>query len=186
VKIYTKKGDDGSTGLFYGGRVRKDETGPAAYGAVDEAVAAMGVARALAADTDPDLAATLLAIQREMFIVAAELATAPRNHHKLEPGVSRPEPVMIERLETAIDVIVDDRGMPTEFVVPGANHLAAALDVARTVVRRAERHVVTHTSTHGITDTLTVVYLNRLADYLWMAARNAEESWTSSKDTPSP
>ena len=186
MKIYTRKGDDGSTGLFYGGRVRKDETGPAAYGAVDEAVAVMGVARALAVDIDPDLALRLLSIQREMFVVAAELATAPDNHHKLEPGVSRPEPVMIERLEHAIDAIVENRGMPTEFVVPGDNPLAAALDVARTVVRRAERHVVTHTATHEISDTLTVSYLNRLADYLWMAARNAEESWTSSKDTPKP
>lgn len=185
MKIYTRRGDDGSTGLFHGGRVRKDGTGPAAYGAVDEAVAAMGVARALAADTDADLAERLLSIQREMFIVAAELATAPENHHKLAPGVSRPEPVMIERLEGAIDAIVDARGMPTEFVVPGENPLAAALDVARTVVRRAERHVVTHTATHHIVDTLTVPYLNRLADYLWMAARNAEMAWTSSKDTTS-
>jgi len=182
MKIYTKKGDDGTTGLFYGGRVSKDDSGPAAYGAVDESVAALGVARALARETDPDLAATILDIQREMFIVAAELATAPSNHHKLEVGVSRPDPEMIARLEVAIDAIFEARGMPTEFVVPGDNPLSASLDVARTVVRRAERHVVTHTRLHEIEETLTVQYLNRLADYLWMAARSTEETWTSSKD----
>ncbi len=184
MKIYTKKGDDGTTGLFYGGRVPKDGTGPTAYGTTDEAVAALGVARALALADDVPVAATLLRLQRELFIVGAELATAPENHAKLSPGVSRVEEAMVVELEAAIDEIVERRGMPTEFVVPGANPLAAAIDVARTVVRRAERETVTHVRTVGMTGSLAVPYLNRLADYLWIAARDAEDEWTSSRDVP--
>ena len=179
MKVYTKKGDDGSTGLLFGGRVLKDSSGPAAYGTADEAVAALGVARALAEETA--IADTLLRIQRELFLVGAELATAPENQSKLKVGVTRIAPDMISALEDAIDEIEHRRGMPTEFVVPGENSLAAAIDVARTVVRRAEREAVTHVRTVGMTDSLVVPYLNRLADYLWMAARDAEVKWTSSK-----
>ena len=125
MKIYTRKGDDGSTGLFYGGRVAKDETGPEAYGTVDEATSAIGVARAKASD---GLAVALLEIQREMFVVGAELATGTENRSKLEPGVSRVTQEMVEGLESRIDEVVEAVGMPTEFVVPGGNPLAAALD----------------------------------------------------------
>ena len=168
MKIYTRKGDDGSTGLFYGGRVAKDETGPEAYGTVDEATSAIGVARAKASD---GLAVALLEIQREMFVVGAELATGTENRSKLEPGVSRVTQEMVEGLESRIDEVVEAVGMPTEFVVPGGNPLAAALDVARTVVRRAERRSVTHVRAHAIGDSSVVPYLNRLADYLYIAAR---------------
>jgi cob(I)alamin adenosyltransferase len=181
VKIYTKKGDDGSTGLFYGGRVAKDATGPAAYGTVDEAVSALGMARAIALDTAPDLAITLLELQRALFVVGAELATSPESHDKLEDGVSRVTPEMVANLEVAIDDIVDARGMPTEFVVPGGNALAAAIDVARSVVRRAERKSVTHVREAGIAGSEVVPYLNRLADLLYMLARAAEDSWTPTR-----
>ncbi len=181
MKIYTKKGDDGTTGLFYGGRVVKDDTGPEAYGTVDEANSAIGVARAIAVDADHVLAGRLLDIQRELFVVGAELATDPANHDKLEPGVSRTHADMVLQLERAIDAIVESRGMPTEFVVPGGNPLAAAIDVARTVVRRAERRAVAHTRTAGIEGSHVVPYLNRLADYLYMAARAAEADWTPSR-----
>lgn len=179
MKVYTKKGDDGTTGLLYGGRVPKDSTGPTAYGSTDEAVAALGSARALAGDRP--IGAVLLRLQRELFIVGAELATAVENRHKLTPGVTRLEPTMVTDLEAAIDEIEERRGMPTEFVVPGENPLAAAIDVARTVVRRAEREAVTHVRSVGLSDSLVVPYLNRLADYLWMAARDHETEWTSSK-----
>jgi cob(I)alamin adenosyltransferase len=181
VKVYTRKGDDGSTGLLYGGRVAKDDTGPEAYGTTDEAVAALGVARALAASSHPDLAAILLDLQRQLFVVGAELATSPGNHAKLQPGVTRVTADMVLPLEDAIDRIEAERGMPTEFVVPGQNELAAAIDVARTVVRRAERRAVTHTTAHGIEGSHVVPYLNRLADYLWMAARGVEPSWEPSR-----
>jgi cob(I)alamin adenosyltransferase len=181
VKVYTRKGDDGSTGLFYGGRVAKDDTGPEAYGTTDEAVAALGVARALAADAEPELAEMLLDLQRQMFVVGAELATAPENRHKLEPGSTAVTAEMVTPLEEAIDRIEVERGMPTEFVVPGQNPLAAALDQARTIVRRAERRAVTHARAHSIEGSHVVPYLNRLADYLWMAARLVEPDWESSR-----
>mgnify|MGYP001547376009 CR=1 FL=1 len=177
MKIYTRKGDDGTTGLFYGGRVSKDGAGPEAYGTVDEAVSALGVARAAADET---LAEEILALQRQLFVVAAELATDPANRDKLEAGVSRCTAEMVSALEGAIDRIVADVGMPTEFVVPGGNPAAAALDVARTVVRRAERRAVTHLS--GVApESLVVPFLNRAADYLYMLARAAEGSWEPSR-----
>ncbi len=181
MKIYTKKGDDGSTGLLYGGRVTKDAAGPEAYGTVDEANSALGVVRATALDSDPELAERILEIQRQLFVVGAELATDPANHHKLEPGVSRVHDGMVTQLEALIDEIVEVRGMPTEFVVPGGNPLAAAIDLARSVVRRAERRAVAHVRTSGAEGSHVVPYLNRLADYLYMAARAAEAAWTPSR-----
>ncbi len=181
MKIYTKKGDDGSTGMFHGGRVAKDATGPAAYGTVDEAVSALGVARALLGPADAELAATLLRVQRELFVVGAELATNPDRYDKLEDGLSRVTPVMVTALEQGIDDVVALRGVPTEFVVPGGNSLAAALDVARTIVRRAERNAVAHVREANIAGSHVVPYLNRLADLLYMLARDAEDAWTPSR-----
>ena len=183
VKIYTKRGDDGSTGLLFGGRVAKDETGPAAYGAVDEAVSAMGVARALAG-ADP-VGEQILEVQRWCFVAGAELATDPKNVEKLEFGVSRVPADYVATLEAWIDDIVDTRGMPTEFVVPGGNELAAAIDVSRTQVRRAERKAVTHLRAAQVEDSHVVPFLNRLADYLYMAARAAEDDWTPTRESDS-
>lgn len=180
MRIYTRKGDDGTTGLFHGGRVGKDAPGPEAYGTVDEAVAILGVARSEAED---DLASELLAVQRDLFVVAAELATDPRRRERLEPGVSLVEPTMIDRLEERIDVIESEVGMPTEFVVPGGSRVSATIDVARTVVRRAERRAVTYGADGP--PSLVVPYLNRLADYLYMLARALEREWTPTRGEPS-
>lgn len=182
MKIYTKRGDDGTTGLFYGGRVAKDDSGPEAYGAVDEAVSALGVVRAIAA---PGLAETVLAVQRDLFVVAAELATGAENRDKLVAGESLTMPEMVAALEVRIDELEAAHGMPTEFVVPGGTPTAAALDVARTVVRRAERRAVTHIRIQGIAESEVVRYLNRLADYLYMLARSEESSWEPSKEQTS-
>jgi cob(I)alamin adenosyltransferase len=178
MKIYTGKGDDGTTGLFYGKRVRKDAPGPEAYGTVDEAVSALGVARAIASDP---IGEDILRVQRDLFVVAAELATDPDNSSKLEDGVSRVTPAMVSRLEQEIDLIVAEAGVPTEFVVPGGDPVAAALDVARTVVRRAERRAVTFAVGGALTGSSVVPYLNRLADYLYMLARAAEGDWIPSR-----
>ena len=178
MKIYTKKGDDGTTGLFYGGRVSKDDEAPEAYGAVDELVSALGVARSMA---EGNLAGELLRLQRELFVVAAEVATAPPNRHKLEKGVSLATPEMVEILESKIDAVVDAVGMPTEFVVPGQTPLAASLDVARTVARRAERRVVRYARSGALKDSQVLPYLNRLADYLFMLARATESEWQPSR-----
>lgn len=178
MRIYTKKGDDGTTGLFYGGRVWKDDHAPEAYGAVDEAVAVLATARALA---DGELAETLLQVQRDLFVVAAELATAPENRHKLDPGISRVTAKMILQLEAWIDEVISDIGQPTEFVVPGDNPLSAGLDHARAVVRRAERRCVTYARSGGLEDSEVVRYLNRLADYLYTLVRATESEWKPSK-----
>ncbi|MBT8197281.1 MAG: cob(I)yrinic acid a,c-diamide adenosyltransferase [Acidimicrobiia bacterium] len=187
MKIYTKTGDDGTTGLFYGGRVSKDDAGPEAYGTVDEAVAALGAARAEAGreplgekpGTDhEEIAGILLDVQRELFVVGAELATAIDNRHKLEPGVALVTPEMTTRLEGMIDDIEANVGMPTGFVVPGGSPLAATIDVARTVVRRAERRAIAAAAP----DSEVVPYLNRLADFLYMLARATEAEWVPSRN----
>jgi cob(I)alamin adenosyltransferase len=141
MKIYTRTGDDGTTGLLYGGRVGKDGAGPAAYGEVDEAVSALGLARA-EAESGSELAELLVRLQRELFVVGAELATAPDNRRKLKPGVSLVTAEMVEALEPLIDDLTARYEPPQEFVLPGENRVAAALDLARAVVRRAERATV--------------------------------------------
>ena len=176
MRIYTRRGDDGTTGLFHGGRVAKDSGGPKAYGTVDEAVSFLGVARA---QGDAEIAGAVLEVQRDLFVVAAELATDPANRDRLEPGVSCVEASMIDRLERWIDEIESEVGMPTEFVVPGGDPVAASIDVARTVVRRAERAAVSHLADYP--DSLVVPYLNRLADYLYMLARAVELEWTPTR-----
>src|SRR3954467_12680083 len=139
-RIYTRTGDDGTTGLLYGGRVHKDDSATDAYGTTDEAVAALGLARSL--PDPPALAAELLVLQRELFVVGADLATNPRERAKLQEGISLVTPGMVQRLEARIDELVGERPLPEVFIVPGANPASAALDIARGVIRRAERLVV--------------------------------------------
>lgn len=181
MRIYTRRGDDGSTGLFHGGRVAKDDAGPEAYGTVDEAVSLLGVARAGA---DEETAAALLVVQRQLFVVGAELATDPAKRDKLEDGVSRVDQPMVDGLESRIDEIVAGHDMPSEFIVPGGDPVAAAIDVARSVVRRAERRAVTWQREAGADASLVVVYLNRLADYLYVLARAVEGDWEPSRGEP--
>jgi cob(I)alamin adenosyltransferase len=139
-RIYTKAGDDGTTGLFYGGRVGKDSALPTAYGAVDEAQSVLGLARATAGPGE--VADLLVALMHDMYVLMAELATAPENRHKLKPGASAVTAEMVLALEAHIDALGERFDPPTEFVVPGGNAVAAWLDLGRTVVRRAERHAL--------------------------------------------
>jgi cob(I)alamin adenosyltransferase len=169
VKIYTKRGDDGTTGLLYGGRVRKDSAAIDLNGAVDEAQAALGVARA-EADRGSELDELLIALERDLWVLMAEVATAPENRHKLTPGVSLVTSDMVTALESRIDALDERFDMPTEFVVPGQTRVAALLDVARTVVRRAERLSL------ALADGSQVgQYLNRLSDLCWTMARWQED-----------
>ena len=170
MRIYTRKGDDGTTGLLFGGRVRKDSPRPAAYGEVDEAQAALGLARA-ECERGSELDELLIRLERDLWVVMGELATAPDNRHKLEPGTSLVTAEMVTALEPVIDDLTERFEPPTEFVVPGQNRTAALLDVARTVVRRAERRCieVVPEGSH------VVAYLNRLSDLLWTMARAQEE-----------
>jgi cob(I)alamin adenosyltransferase len=171
VKVYTRTGDDGTTGLLFGGRTGKDDVGPDAYGAVDEAVSALGLARA-EVEPDSSLHALLLQLQRELFVVGAELATATENRRKLLPEVSLVTAEMVTRLEPIIDDITTRFDAPKEFVLPGQNRVAASLDLARAVVRRAERASVAAARAGWLpADSEVVPYLNRLADLVYTLAR---------------
>jgi cob(I)alamin adenosyltransferase len=174
VKIYTRKGDDGTTGLWYGGRVAKYSGRPEAYGSVDEAASALGLARA-AAERGGELYTDILRVQNELFVAGAELATAPEAAERLEPGVSKVTPAMIDRLESDIDRYMARVDLPPKFVIPGGTELSARLDVARTAVRRAERRVVALKDADDLPDEIVVTYLNRLSDALFAMARFADE-----------
>jgi cob(I)alamin adenosyltransferase len=174
VKIYTRKGDDGTTGLWYGGRVQKHSGRPEAYGSVDEAASALGLARA-AAERGGELYADILRVQNELFVAGAELATAPEAAERLEPGVSKVTPSMVDRLESDIDRYMDRVELPPKFVIPGGSELSARLDVARAAVRRAERRVAALKDAGELADEIVVTYLNRLSDALFAMARFADE-----------
>jgi cob(I)alamin adenosyltransferase len=174
VRIYTRKGDDGTTGLLFGGRVPKDSPRIEVNGAVDEAQAALGVARA-EAEPGAELDELLIALERDLYVLMAEVATAPANRGKLVAGTTLVTPEMVAALEARIDGLMARFEMPSEFVVPGQNRTAAALDVARTVVRRAER-LLSHGldgegDGDGAAGSQVGPYLNRLSDLLWAMAR---------------
>ena len=171
MRIYTKTGDDGTTGRLYGGRISKADPAAEAYGSIDEAVAALGLARALAGPGE--LHDLILRLQRELFVVAADLATNPDERAKLTPAVSLATPEMVAGLEALIDAQVEAHPLPEEFVVPGANPASAALDVARTLVRRAERRTVELREAGGTVNPDALQYLNRLSDTLFVLARRA-------------
>lgn len=166
VRIYTRRGDDGTTGLLFGGRVAKSSARIELNGTVDEAQAALGVARA-EAELGSELDHLLVGLDRDLWVLMAEVATAPRNRRKLVPGTTLVTAEMVAGLEARIDDLTERTAMPEEFVVPGANRCSAALDVARTVVRRAER-LVTGTLSQG---SEVGPYLNRLSDLVWTIAR---------------
>lgn len=212
-RIYTKLGDDGSTGLLFGGRTSKGSLLMDAVGSVDETVAALGTARAeltrlqamppavdpatgLVADpaagsasgsgsgsdseldsgTDSELAADILAVQRDLFVVGADLVASPHGRHQLVPGVSLVTPEMVSRLESKIDQLMAAKPLRPVFVVPGANPVSAALDIARATVRRAERRLVGYWADcprGAVVNEQAAVYLNRVSDLLYVLARHA-------------
>jgi cob(I)alamin adenosyltransferase len=174
VKIYTRKGDDGTTGLWYGGRVQKADARPEAYGSIDEAASELGLCRVAARDNQ-ELYDDILRIQNELFVAGAELATAPEAAGRLEPGVSKVTPEMVERLEGDIDRYMERVQLPPKFVIPGGTELSARLDVARTAVRRAERRVSAIQSDGQLADDTVLRYLNRASDAIYAMARFADE-----------
>lgn len=175
VKIYTRKGDDGTTGLWYGGRVAKSSYRPEAYGSVDEAVSALGLCRT-ACERDSELYDDILRIQRELFVVGSELATAPQAADRLEPGVSRVSPEMIDRLEEDVDRYMAHVDLPPKFVIPGGTELSARLDNARAAIRRAERRVTALKDAGELPVETVLAYLNRASDVLFAMARFADEA----------
>ena len=194
--VATRRGDDGTTGLLFGGeRIPKDDLRTEAYGTIDEAVAVLAVVRAQLAVKRRvgtlnvgfgELPAILLRLQRELFVAAAELATREDAWDRQVGGVSRVTAEMVEGLETMLREAEGHVVMPTEFVVPGETVVSAALEVARTVVRRAERRAVTLGTAGLIPGPHLLPYLNRLADLLWVLARAAEEAESRSAPPSRP
>lgn len=176
MRIYTRKGDDGTTGLLFGGRVPKGAPRIELNGTVDEAQAALGLARAESLPGS-ELDQLLVELERQLYVLMAEVATAPSNRHKLVEGQSLVTAGMVSDLEAWIDRLGDRFEMPGEFVIPGANRRAASLDVARTVVRRAERVLASAPPLQedGAAPSLVGPYLNRLSDLLWTMARWQED-----------
>jgi cob(I)alamin adenosyltransferase len=174
TRIYTKKGDDGTTSLWYGGRVAKDDARTEAYGAVDEAGSALGVSRSLCGSGDEEIAADILRVQGELFVAGAELATAPEAAERLEDGVSRVTDEMVDALDAEIDSYMDRVSLPPKFVIPGGTPLSAQLDLARAIIRRAERRVVALRDTEGLPSDAVLRYLNRASDLVYAMARFAD------------
>lgn len=164
MKVYTRKGDDGSTDLLYGGRVKKNDPRPEVYGDVDETQAAIGLARAAAGD---ELSAVLIGVQRDLWLAMAELACNPEKLDQLDKSSGRLSDEMVRQLEDLIDDFSERFEPPKDFVVPGEEEVAARLDLARTICRRAERSSVGL----KLEDSFVVPYLNRLSDLLWSLAR---------------
>ncbi len=180
IKIYTKTGDRGETGLFAGGRVPKDHLRVETYGSVDELNAVIGIARTQLQDAEVD--AALHRIESELFSLGADLAT-PLD--AASARVVRMDEPMVERLEQEIDRFEEELQPLTHFILPGGSAGGATLHFARTVCRRAERHAVGLAREAPINDA-SMRYLNRLSDWLFVAARlintragQPEERWIS-------
>jgi cob(I)alamin adenosyltransferase len=174
VKIYTKKGDDGTTSLWYGGRVPKHHGRTDAYGTLDEACSQLGLARALCGPGQEELAGDILRLQDDIFIAGAELATAPEAAERLEDGVSRTTEAMVAELERLIDRYMAEVELPPQFVIPGGNSLSAQLDVARTVIRRAERRISELNEAGELASETVIHFVNRASDLIYAMARWAD------------
>lgn len=171
-KIYTKTGDDGTTGLGTGERRLKFDLRVESYGTVDEANASIGMARQHT-DNLPDLHAMLLRIQNDLFDLGADLAT-PEGDEKPEYEPLRVIESQVERIEADIDALNKDLDPLRSFILPGGSPAATALHVARTVARRAERLIVHLAETPGEhVNPSCMRYMNRVSDFLFVAARHA-------------
>jgi cob(I)alamin adenosyltransferase len=172
MRIYTKKGDDGTTGLLYGGRVPKDHVRTEVYGTLDETVSALGLARA--AGLVDRVETIVVRLQREMFVVGAQLATSDENQSKLAAGISKVTPDMTAAAEADIDALIAEHPLPEEFILPGETAGSAGLDLARSTIRRAERQAVAMDRAGLVPDAEVLRYLNRASDLLFVLARYEE------------
>lgn len=171
-RIYTKHGDRGMTSLLYGGRVPKSDPRVEAYGVVDEAASALGLAKALI--DDASVRSTIDALQQALFTVGAELATDPAERSKLLKHFAAVTPDLTAELERQIDALIERNPLPSNFVVPGSNPGSAALDLARSILRRAERRAAALTE-EGLLDSPELLkYLNRASDLVFVLARSIE------------
>jgi cob(I)alamin adenosyltransferase len=171
MSIVTKTGDEGETSLMYGRRVPKTDPRVDAYGCVDELNAALGVARAL--NGDAIVSEQVLAAQKDLIVVMGELATAEEDLDRyVKDGFHLTTAPMVGRIDVVIVDLEKDKSLyPKDWVLPGGNPVAAALDVARTTCRRAERRVA---ELERINPEV-LRYLNRLSDLCWILARYCEK-----------
>ena len=168
-RLYTRFGDNGETSLLYGGRVSKNDLHTEAYGITDEAGSAMGLACALSQDQRvQDL---IRELQKELFTIAAELATEPDKYELFQQHFKPVTPEMVQNLEKTIDSLEEGVEMPNVFILPGGSPASAAIDLARCIIRTAERRVVALREAGKLTNDLIVIYLNRLGDLLFVLAR---------------
>ena len=168
-RVYTKFGDQGETSLLYGGRVSKNNLHTEAYGITDEAVSAMGLARAMT--SDPRVKDVLRDLQRELFTIAAELATDPDKYDLFHQHFQPVTEEMVQNLESTIDSLEEGVEMPKVFILPGGSPTSAAIDLARCIIRTSERRVVALHEAGRLTNQLIIAYLNRLGDLLFVLAR---------------
>ena len=168
-KVYTKFGDLGETSLLYGGRVSKNDLHTEAYGITDEAVSAMGLARATT--DDPRVKEVLRDLQKELFTIAAELDTEPDKYELFQQHFQPVTEEMVTNLETIIDGLEEDVEMPKVFILPGGSPSSASIDLARCIIRTAERRVVALREAGKLTNDLIITYLNRIGDLLFVVAR---------------
>ena len=169
MTIYTRRGDDGTTGLLGGVRVRKDEPRIELLGTLDEAQAHLGVARAECGE-QTEVAQLIEAVERDLWIVMAGVASPRPVGGLVDAAGGTVDAAMVQRLEDEIDRYAGQTDLAPAFAVPGENRLSAALDVARTVIRRAERLAVTVLDDAAV----LLAYLNRLSDLCWIVARSVE------------
>ncbi|MGC8461372.1 MAG: cob(I)yrinic acid a,c-diamide adenosyltransferase [Candidatus Dormibacteria bacterium] len=170
--IVTKGGDAGTTGLLYGGRVPKDDLHTEACGALDEAISALGLARSLAQDRATQV--LIEELERELFTAGAELATLPSAYDTYKKHFPPIDAKAIQRLEDEVHRLEKECPLPDGFVLPGGTPDAAAVDLARTVIRRVERWTVKLHAANMLANPLLLQYFNRLSDYLFMLARSLE------------
>jgi cob(I)alamin adenosyltransferase len=176
VKTFNKRGDSGETSLLFDIRVAKDSLCCEAYGTIDEAVSCLGVARnAVGKEKTRNV---LLEIQRQLFVVGAELATRPEDYEKFTKHFRAVTEEMVTHLEQTINEIESNITLPKAFVVPGANTGSALIDLSRSIIRRAERKVVTLKRNKLLANDAILHYLNRMADLLYILARYEETQET--------
>jgi len=168
-KIYTRHGDEGETSLLYGGRVSKTDLRCGAYGTVDEAVSALGLARSNV--KTEKLRGIIEKVQRDLFTVGAELATSRDEYNKLEKNFNVVTQDMVDELEHLIDGLMQELTLPQAFIIPGASAASAAMDLGRSILRRAERQIVELRDMGLLGNQSVLKYINRLADLVFVMAR---------------
>ena len=172
MKTFNKKGDTGETSLLYGVRVFKCDDRCEVYGTIDEAVSMLGLAKNFC---QPEINDIVSGLQQDLFAIGTEMATPEEHYSQMVARGKVVTSEMVQRLEDSINDFEAKIDMPREFIIPGACVSSAALDVARTIVKRAERKAVALKQTGKLVNEEILKYLNRLADLIFVLARYEEK-----------